>query len=496
MITELTTQVCIIGSGFCGYAAFKSLAAMGIEAIVIEGGKSQTPKKISEQKYYETILESEYCGIVNGRNVFGNIEPSFRDRKFTLGGSSECWAGRIKPLEESTLRNCYESAPHLSWGELKIKCYDEQSLKLLNSPILDFDPKKVAGSLGVQLPNLPNGLYYTTYAWASHPLRTKSFWSTISTDNPEAIVDKSKSVLTGYRLLKIDSNFEGVSSLRFKNEDDEALIVNAKAFILATGGIENAKLVKSLQIDNPSKFSKSLNYLGHFQEHPNIYSYAFFRKGNKNLPSCVMERVPVRRNSKGIINNGYIQIAIAGWDGLGTPKASFSVAKPTGSLIARIRGLANSCIGNPIADSLKWRINCRGEQSPLMNSRVTFENDKTSLNWKVNSSDFSYYSEYLKRFCSFMVAEEFFKEVILKDPALTDIAVPSSVTGGAHHMSTVAYTDNDISLLNADFSLCDFENLYVVGSTSFPVSGFENPTLAAMSTALVAAEAIAKKFFD
>ena len=39
------------------------------------------------------------------------LDPSFNDRKYTLGGSSECWAGWIKPIEESTFKNKFSNIP-------------------------------------------------------------------------------------------------------------------------------------------------------------------------------------------------------------------------------------------------------------------------------------------------------------------------------------------------------------------------------------------------
>ena len=59
-------------------------------------------------------------------------------------------------------------------------------------------------------------------------------------------------------------------------------------------------------------------------------------------------------------------------------------------------------------------------------------------------------------------------------------------------MGTVPYNiTND--LINEKFVLTDFKNTYVVGSSAFPTSGFENPTHAAMCTALIAAEDILQR---
>ena len=60
-----------------------------------------------------------------------------------------------------------------------------------------------------------------------------------------------------------------------------------------------------------------------------------------------------------------------------------------------------------------------------------------------------------------------------------------------HHMGTVPYRLND-GLINEKFCLNKFQNIYIVGS-SFPTTGFENPTHAAISTSLVSVQDIIQK---
>ena len=59
-------------------------------------------------------------------------------------------------------------------------------------------------------------------------------------------------------------------------------------------------------------------------------------------------------------------------------------------------------------------------------------------------------------------------------------------------MGTVPYTLNN-DLINEKFKLTAYDNTYVVGSSAFPTSGFENPTHAAMATALIAADDIIQR---
>ena len=59
-------------------------------------------------------------------------------------------------------------------------------------------------------------------------------------------------------------------------------------------------------------------------------------------------------------------------------------------------------------------------------------------------------------------------------------------------MGTVPLLKNKI-IINEKFQSSILKNLYIVGYSAFPLSGFENPTHAAMATSLVATEDIIKK---
>ena len=58
MSYSLKTKVCVVGSGFCGYAAYKKLLRHGIDVIVVEGGELSTPSSALEQTNYHATTNS------------------------------------------------------------------------------------------------------------------------------------------------------------------------------------------------------------------------------------------------------------------------------------------------------------------------------------------------------------------------------------------------------------------------------------------------------
>ena len=117
---------------------------------------------------------------------------------------------------------------------------------------------------------------------------------------------------------------------------------------------------------------------------------------------------------------------------------------------------------------------------------------KNFLNWNIIESDFIYYSNYLKKFASYLLANDYAKNFRLTEPAIENIAFPKEVIGGSHHMGTVPILNSE-ELITNKFFLKKYKNSYVVGTSSFPLSGFENPTHAAMATSFIASNDIIKK---
>ena len=137
-------------------------------------------------------------------------------------------------------------------------------------------------------------------------------------------------------------------------------------------------------------------------------------------------------------------------------------------------------------------ITMRCEQSPNDRSRLNFDVKKTYLDWEVSDSDFYYYSKYLREFASFLKVNDFAKDFRLSYDSKENLVIPPQIYGGAHHMGTVPFLQ-DKSLINENFKLSILNNVYMVGSSTFPTSGFENPTHAAMATTLLACDDLLKE---
>lgn len=481
----LEKKICIVGSGFCGYTAYKKLANDDSDLLVVEGGKVNTPSSPEEQEFYK-LINNPFVSSIKIKNKISEIanllDASFGDRKYTLGGSSECWTGWIKPLEKTTYQNSFSEMPTQKWGGLDLTKYNQESLKILNSPILNFDPYEVAKSLNIDLPELPKGLYYTVYAWANSPIRFKKFWTDKLNSDPNKVTS-SKNVLCNFKLVDALVNGDKIEKLIFSSNEDK-LVVKAEVFILGLGGIENARFIERLQKKNGSNI-KEVKSLGNFQEHPHIYEIAGFNLGKYEIPRIFKERIPYYSEGKVV---GKVKFAIAAWDGFGSPKVAFEIkSKPK-----NWKGYVKSILkGDAYLD---YDVHMRCEQTPNLKSKLRFDGTHNKLDWRVIDSDFKFYSEYLKRFISFLKYKDMIEDFSLGIEANNGFAFPKSVYGGAHHMGTVPYAKEG-GEVDENFRHLEYKNMYIVGSSAFPTSGFENPTHAAISTTLAAVDDIKKTFY-
>lgn len=486
MLRFLKTKVCIVGSGFCGYAAYKKLKNNKVNVVLVEGGNIDTPKSYKEQINY-LVKTNKFLKNKEKKLINNNLELSFRDRKFTLGGSSECWSGWIKPLEKSTYENIFPGNENQTWGDLKLTSFEDEVLRLLNSPINNFDTNDLVKKLNLKLPILPQGLDFSTYAWAEEPLRLKSFWIKRLAKN-QVDNNEDKDVIFGYSLKDFLLENKSLKKLKFQNKDNQNLYVEADYFILCMGGVENARFTKKLLDKN----NTNTNLVGNFQEHPHLFNIAGFNRDEKILPPILCQKIDISNSSDKSFKNGKVKIAISAWDGPGTPKTTFMIRENPNNIKDQFKNFIKQVIQRKRIPLFDYSVTMRCEQTPNRKSNLNFNGEKTSLNWNIIESDFEAYSKYLRRFSSFLILNKFAKDFTLSESAINSIAYPKSVKGGAHHCGTVPYMRTQ-NLIKNNFSLKGFENTYVVGSSSFPTSGFENPTHAAMATALIAAKDIIKK---
>jgi glucose dehydrogenase len=157
----------------------------------------------------------------------------------------------------------------------------------------------------------------------------------------------------------------------------------------------------------------------------------------------------------------------------------------------------------------QFRIGFLVEQTPDLENRVTLSEIRDGLGLRrpeisYNLSDYTrqgIVAAYRMKNLLFskMGVKDCTKEVAKNEPSrfeeLIDYKiVPLSYGGAGHIMGTCRMgSKKDNSVVNSDQQSWDHDNLYLLGSSTFPTGGTANPTLTIAALALRAAEHIAKR---
>jgi choline dehydrogenase-like flavoprotein len=154
------------------------------------------------------------------------------------------------------------------------------------------------------------------------------------------------------------------------------------------------------------------------------------------------------------------------------------------------------------------RIGCLIEQTPDLENRVTLSEFKDGLGLSrpqisYNLSDYTrrgiVAAHRMKNLLFRKMGVEDFTEVNDDDPTrfeelIDDTIVPLNYIGAGHIMGTYRMgTSKNSSVVNSDQQSWDHDNLYLVGSGTFPTGGTANPTLTIAALSLRTADKILRE---
>ena len=180
---------------------------------------------------------------------------------------------------------------------------------------------------------------------------------------------------------------------------------------------------------------------------------------------------------------GFLQFAVVGWEGVGTPKVSFICGANHSRKPNSLRS-AKNFIRSTIKGETPLELKIICEQRPTANSKIDFTDcEKTSLNCNIDPKDYLIYNDLFKKYAYFLSSSNF-GEVRLKNDSIDGSFSPEYILGCAHHMGTVRYSASGETYVNENSQVIGAENIFILGSSMFPTSGFENPTHAIICSVL------------
>jgi choline dehydrogenase-like flavoprotein len=510
--TALEGEVCIIGAGAAGISLARRLLAAGRQVILLESGGLDYEKPIADLAAGDNIGENYY-----------DLEDS---RLRFFGGTTAIWGGRCAEFDPIDLEK-RDYVPHSGWpiGWDELERYYREARPLFGLPEERSTPETFRKA-GVPLPHFdPEQL--TTPLWTfDHRFNRFTY------DACEGLrVDPKCRIVTHATVTEIRAapSGRGIESVEARSLGGARLSVKAQAFVLATGGIENARLLLASRLGNPH------DQVGrYFMEHPHARGgrivggaawqllKAFGRRhriAGQDMAALIAPS-PALQRREGILNTSLTIVArqpegarqffgMKAYSGLKHNMAPTKGGRALWMTTKKAAGWAQRHI-DPARPWLLHKLGnldiallVRGEQAPNPDSRVilTGETDATgvprvALDWRLSDIDVRSVSilvdalgRALKRLGMGSVEKA---DWLDGEQWKTDPLISSHPIGGYHHMGTTRMgSDARTSVTDADGRVHGIGNLYVAGSSLFPTGSWANPTLTLVALALRTGDKIA-----
>lgn len=494
--TQITTDVCIVGSGAAGITLAREFDGTDIKVCVLESGGMN----------YEDDIQS----LNEGDNVGLDYFPLEVTRMRYLGGTTNHWGGMSAPFQLID----FEPRPWVSQSGWPINLstlepFYKRAHEICEIANPNYSPEFLEKMLATKRLPLDPSNFFTTIRHYSPPTKFGQKYQSLLKKSDNVTVMLHSNVMN----FSADASGSSITRVQCKTRSFRAFEVRARFFILAAGGIENPRLLlvsndvhtKGLGnqhdlvgryfMENPHKYVGVLA-----PESPDIDATAYHgntwrRKAGVRAsffvqPSEELQRSENLLNGKFSLNPIYVD-------------QKEDLLEEYSSVIEKIgRYIYSKDVIDP--DTFRtyfekskhidhFEVSCSWEQSPNRNSRVLLSSKKDSfgqnmvqLDWQIHNSD----KVALQRTCE-LFAQEIGRAGIGRLKLNLHI---KDWMAGFHHMGTTKMSaDEKQGVVDTDCRLYGMSNLYVAGSSVFPTSGATNPTLTIVALAVRLANHIKKK---
>ena len=239
---NLTADICIIGAGPAGLALAHTLLDSGMRILIVESGgdtDNKAPNNLAQ-------------GSSNDPNY-----PFQSSRARGFGGTSARWYGACIPLDATDF-DARPWVPHSGWPitARDIAPYLDAAKVLWGIPSRPDNP--ISGPF-------TEGALTAKAIWIGTPLNIGD--SLGPAIRPHSFVDCLLNATVTH--LETDPAGARVTAAHLRTAPDNCITVRAKAFVLATGGIENARLLLNSNTHTPRGLGNTHGIVGRYHiEHP------------------------------------------------------------------------------------------------------------------------------------------------------------------------------------------------------------------------------------
>ncbi len=510
----LDCDICIVGGGAAGITLAREFNQNGMQVILLESGALRYNKKTQ--------------ALYKGENTGLHYElDTTRTRYF--GGSTNCWGGWCRPLSEMDFSQ-RKWVANSGWPipRSELEPYYQRAHAVANVLPGEYDPERWLArqkNPNLSILRFASNRVETRIAQLSPcPRFGREYREELKqSDNVRLFFNAN---ITGFRANPNGTQIERVDVACLNRNH---FSVTAKTFVLATGGIENARLLLLSNDVQKEGLGNQHDLVGRFfMEHPRIVTgeieffkdirpdlydtgYAYF---NSPVIASLALSPDTQRQEQLLNYHAYIEAMYEGEDSEGARELKDLYIKlrrgeiperfvsMTGHILRDLPQVYKYFKGKRLRAERYMRthklVNIL-EPEPNPESRITLSNARDALglqqvrmNWMLTPK---VHNTLLRS--QQIIGEELERAGIgrLKiDPALEAGEWGGPVEWVWHHMgSTRMDPDPRKGVVDTDCKLHGVSNLYVAGSSVYPTVSADTPTLTVIALALRIADHIKNK---
>ena len=490
--TVLEPDLAIIGGGAAGICLALALAGTKLNILLLESGGEN----------FESQNQKMYAGALNGDHYFALDAGRLR----FLGGGTNHWGGWCRPLDEIDFE-ARSWVPHSGWPfpRKALEPYFPRAQALVEAGPWIYDQKGDAenASRGPVLPLGKGGLYTSWFQFSKMrgDVLPTQFGKRYAADLKRAanITLLLQANITAIRLspdAKTVERLDG-ATLDSNGAAGKRFTVKPRFVVLATGGMENARLLLASNDVMKTGVGNQNDLVGRF------FSDNPIPRDVATLVSFAGPLAPFYGSNQKLDDGAIMRATFA-------PTAAFCrSAQVTGSLstIEQPVELDDTgkaavittaiALGVDASNAKAYSLGCGIELTPDPDRRLMLTGEKDALGLPRLKLEMRLADEDLARYRRTLT--EMGRQLLASRAGMLRIDKHSrddwmkTMDWGHHHVGTTRmHVDPKQGVVNGDGLVHGLGNLYVAGSSVFPTYGASNPTMNLLALTLRLADHLKK----
>lgn len=448
--TTLEAEIAIAGAGPAGIVLALELARTGRRVLLIEGGGLDAPGDGT----------SIYDNTTSGRSY-----PLTGSRLRWLGGTSNHWGGWVRPFDERDFESDpSDDLPGWPLTAKELQPWYQRAAEWCEVGSSEYDPDAIDLESRARLLDLGATPFRHGLFRFSPPTRFGMRY------REELTTNDNIDCRVNLNLVELEQSNDSVRSAKAITLNGQACRIQARHFVIAMGGVENARFLLNQQ-NVPGNQSDMVGrcFMDHFGFTPGLM-----------LADAGLQY------ERGHIEDQDVMVVIAPAIETRGPNSCLTISPTSPDDILPPAFWKNPTTGR--AEGGHYRITMINAPTPHPESRVSLSDRRdqlglkqTHLNWHLPVSDFG---PVINLFEQWMDALGPSGAVRIKWNRKQPTPLGDHVGVGYHHMGTTRMSQSsDYGVVDENGRIWGCDNLFVAGSSVYPAAGYANPTLTIVALA-------------